>query len=234
MKKIIASAVGLMLAGGIATTASAAVENQFGGYWRNRFAFEDNFTGKDTSSVFYVDQRTRLFYTAKFSDDFKFVNKFEFNSSWGDTTKSQTAKVQTGTTFNADGSTTPVYTNYDVSGAGLGAGGDLGADGKGNLRIKNSYADFNVGSAVNAKIGILPATIARGFIFDDDASGAVATLKFGNVSVPLVYLDLADTDAAALGCCNGSKNRSKNMGGIGSCKDQRQHLRHSLFCLPYR
>ena len=56
MKKIIASTVGLMLAGGIvATTASAALENQFGGYWRTRFTFEDNMTGQDTSSKFYVD-----------------------------------------------------------------------------------------------------------------------------------------------------------------------------------
>ncbi len=85
MKKIIASAVGLMIAGGVATTAFAAVENQFGGYWRTRFTFEDNMgVGDKTSSREYVDTRTRLFYTAKFSDDFKFVNKFEFNTGWGD------------------------------------------------------------------------------------------------------------------------------------------------------
>lgn len=158
MKKIIASAVGLMLAGGIATTASAAVENQFGGYWRTRFTFEDNMDGQDSASRNYVDTRTRLFYTAKFNDDFKFVNKFEFNTGWGDLN-----------------------------------GGDLGADGKGNWRIKNSYADFNMGP-VNAKVGIQGAVIARGFILDDDFAGVIVTPKFGNVSVPLVWARISDED----------------------------------------
>jgi hypothetical protein len=157
MKKIIASAVGLMLAGGIATTASAAVENQFGGYWRNRLFVQDNFDGQDSSSFYRADQRTRLFYTAKFNDDFKFVNKFEFNSIWGDNN-----------------------------------GGDIGADGS-TWVVKNSYADFNVG-AVNAKLGIQAATIARGFIFDDDFSGAMVTPSFGNVSIPLVYIHSSNDD----------------------------------------
>jgi hypothetical protein len=83
MKKIIASAVGLMLAGGLSVTTAQAVENQFGGYWRTRMFVQDNFTtALETQSRF--DNRTRLFYTAKFSDDFKFVNRFEFNSVWGD------------------------------------------------------------------------------------------------------------------------------------------------------
>ncbi|MBU1567076.1 MAG: hypothetical protein KJ630_15810 [Proteobacteria bacterium] len=161
MKKIIASAVGLMLAGGIATTASAALESQFGGYWRNRLFIQDNFDGVDSPSYYRADQRTRLYYTAKFSDDFKFVNKFEFNSIWGD-------KV----------------------------GGDIGADG--NIWVvKNSYADFNMGKMLNVKLGIQPAVVARGFIFDDDFSGAIATLKFGNVSVPLVYMSARSEDAGA-------------------------------------
>jgi hypothetical protein len=159
MKKIIASAVGLMLAGGVAaTTASAAVENQFGGYWRTRFTFEDNFDGQDSGSRTYVDQRTRLYYTAKFSDDFKFVNKFEFNSAWGDLN-----------------------------------GGDLGADGKGNWRIKNSYADFNMGP-VNAKVGIQGGAIARGFILDDDFSGVVLTPTFGNVALPIIWANISNDE----------------------------------------
>ncbi len=179
MKKIIASAVGLMMAGGVATTASAAVEHQFGGYWRTRFIVEDNFQGEpefiqltptlavlnlnslyenDVDSREYVDTRTRLFYTAKFNDDFKFINKFEFNTGWGDN-----------------------------------VGGDIGADGKGNWRIKNSYADFNMGP-VNAKVGIQGAVIARGFILDDDFAGVVVTPKFGNVSIPLVWANLSNED----------------------------------------
>ncbi len=167
MKKIIASAVGLMLAGGVAaTTASAAVENQFGGYWRTRFTFEDNFRGpitdrfaNDVASRTYVDQRTRLYYTAKFSDDFKFVNKFEFNSGWGDLN-----------------------------------GGDLGADGKNNWRIKNSYADFNMGKMINAKVGIQGGAIARGFILDDDFAGAVVTPTFGNVTMPIIWANISNEE----------------------------------------
>jgi len=158
MKKIIASAVGLMLAGGIAATAaSAAVENQFGGYWRTRSYYQDQFR-QDDNDTWRTDNRTRLYYTAKFNDDFKFVNKFEFNTTWGDT-----------------------------------VGGDIGADGMGIWRIKNSYADFNVGNA-NMKLGIQAATIARGFIFDDDFSGAMLTMKFGNVSVPLFYAAVQEED----------------------------------------
>jgi hypothetical protein len=195
MKKIIASAVGLMLAGGIAaTTASAALENQFGGYWRTRFTYEDNFGGTDTASKEYVDTRTRLYYTAKFSDDFKFVNKFEFNTYWGDTTKTQKVMANGKQVVLLDTTTGQTYP-MTVDSAGLGAGGDVGADGKGNWRIKNSYVDFNMGPAVNAKVGIQGFTVARGFIFDDDASGVMLTGKFGNVAVPLVWINVNNEDA---------------------------------------
>jgi hypothetical protein len=144
MKKIIASALGLMVAGGVAATTASAVESQFGGYWRTRAFYQDNFTQDE--DYYRMDNRTRLYYTAKFNDDFKFVNKFEFNSVWGDDN-----------------------------------GGDIGADGD-TFKVKNSYADFNLGTT-NVKLGIQGTTIARGFIFDDDFSGAMVTGNFGNASV---------------------------------------------------
>lgn len=186
MKKWYVAAAGLMFIGMAATTASAALENEFGGYWRSRFLYMDNFDGKDSDSVFYVDQRTQLFYTAKFSENFKFVNKFEFNSGWGDTT------------------------NKNAAAAGLGAGGDLGADGKGNFRIKNSYADFNIGQKMNAKVGIQGFTISRGFIFDDDASGITLTGNFGNITVPLVWMVLDDNDVAGWDVATAS-NQNQNL-----------------------
>lgn len=160
MKKIIASAVGLMMVGGVAATTASAVESQFGGYWRTRAFIQDNFTGQDTNTLDRIDNRTRLYYTAKFNDDFKFVNKFEFNSTWGDTN-----------------------------------GGDIGADGT-TWKVKNSYADFNLGP-VRTKVGIQGTTIARGFIFADDFSGINVTPKFGNVSVPLLYIRADNEDAGA-------------------------------------
>jgi hypothetical protein len=173
MKKIIATAVGLMLVSGVAVTASA-VESQFGGYWRTRSSMQKNFLQGNTSAldadgdikqakklntISVTDTRTRLYYTAKFNDDFKFVNKFEFNTTWGDN-----------------------------------VGGDVGADGQGNWRIKNSYADFTLGM-VNTKVGIQGATINRGFLFADDFSGVVVTADLGSVKVPLLYGMLSNEDA---------------------------------------
>ncbi|MCP3887393.1 MAG: hypothetical protein GY702_00765 [Desulfobulbaceae bacterium] len=156
MKKIIASAVGLMMVGGVAATTASAFESQFGGYWRTRAYVMDEFT--PDANTYQIDNRTRLYYTAKFNDDFKFVNKFEFNTTWGDS-----------------------------------VGGDIGADGMGIWRIKNSYADFNLGT-VNTKLGIQATVLARGFIFDDDFSGIVMTPKFGNVSMPFGYIAVQTED----------------------------------------
>ncbi len=72
-------------------------------------------------------------------------------------------------------------------------GGDLAADGKGNFRIKNSYVDFTLGK-VNTKVGIQGATIARGFVFADDFSGAVVTADFGMVKVPVLYALASNKD----------------------------------------
>jgi hypothetical protein len=85
MKKLLTGllAVGLVFA--LALPASA-FDSEFGGYWRTRAYMQKNFTGSDTgaSDLQQVDTRTRLFYTAVFSEDFKFVNRFEWNVTWGD------------------------------------------------------------------------------------------------------------------------------------------------------
>ena len=87
MKKLLTGllAVGLVLA---LTLPAMAFDSEFGGFWRTRAYTQQNFTGNDagTKDLQQVDTRTRLFYTAIFSDDFKFVNKFEINAAWGDTT----------------------------------------------------------------------------------------------------------------------------------------------------
>jgi len=68
------------------TMPAAAFENEFGGYFRTRFFTQTGFSGEDrvnNQDINAVDTRTRLFYTAKFSENLKFVNKFEFNAMWG-------------------------------------------------------------------------------------------------------------------------------------------------------
>ena len=84
MKRLFGICLVTLLLMGSAMTASA-VENEFGGYWRTRALSMQDFDGTDSGTRSYVDTRTRLFYTAKFNEKFKFVNKFEIDNSWGDT-----------------------------------------------------------------------------------------------------------------------------------------------------
>lgn len=68
------------------TLPAAAVDHIFGGYWRVRAFTQQKFTGEDNTDAKNfqaTDSRTRLYYTAKFSDDFKFVNKFEWDWTYG-------------------------------------------------------------------------------------------------------------------------------------------------------
>lgn len=100
MKKVIASAIGLAMVS--SASAAFAIEHQFGGYWRTRaYVADEMFQDGEDYSI--QDNRTRLFYTAKFNENFKFVNKFEFNSSWGD---------DEGGDFGADGDTFVVKNSY--------------------------------------------------------------------------------------------------------------------------
>lgn len=133
---------------------ASAFDSEFGGYWRTRAFSQSDFSGDDTGDqdITQVDTRSRLYYTAIFSDDFKFVNKFEWNSTWGDA-----------------------------------VGGDIGTDGTGIFRIKHSYANFNLGS-FNFLVGMQPRVLARGFIFDDDFAGAVATYKGEGFELPIIWI----------------------------------------------
>jgi len=142
------------------TLPAAALENEFGGYFRVRAYTDQNFSGTDNTSeepsqnVTQADTRTRLYYTAKFSDTFQFVNKFEFNNTFGDTN-----------------------------------GGDIGADGMGIFRIKNSYVDFwTFQKKLQWKIGIQGYTIARGFLFSDDFSGAYVAYNGDGWKIPFLWI----------------------------------------------
>jgi hypothetical protein len=154
MKKLLTGllAVGLVLA---LTMPAAAFDSEFGGYWRTRAYTQKNFTGDDTGAkdLQQVDTRTRLFYTAVFSEDFKFVNQFEFNVTWGDQNN----------------------------------GGGIGTDGTTIFRIKNSYANFNLG-AFNFLVGLQHRVLNRGLVFDDDFAGAAITFKAGDISIPFIWM----------------------------------------------
>ncbi len=154
MKKLLTVllALGLVL---VLTLPAAAVDNEFGGYFRTRAYMQKNFSGSDSGAQDYqaVDQRTRLFYTAVFSEDFKFVNQFEFNTTWGDVNN----------------------------------GGGISTDGTNIFRIKNSYANFNLGP-VNALVGLQYRVLNRGFLFDDDFAGLALTYKGSNFQIPFIWM----------------------------------------------
>jgi len=65
--------------------------------------------------------------------------------------------------------------------------GDIGADGI-KVEVKNSYADFNVGPMLNAKVGVQGMNIARGLFFSDDFAGAVISYKASGFVLPLVWM----------------------------------------------
>jgi hypothetical protein len=157
MKKFSIIALAALLVVALALPAMA-IENVFGGYWRTRAYVQKDFTGDDSEAQDFsvVDTRTRIYYTAKFSDNLKLVNKFEMDAFWGDNTK------------NA---------------AGDNGYGDIGADGI-RVEVKNTYAEFKLGEMVTAAVGAQAFYLARGFLMDDDAAGVKVDFKAGNTSLP--------------------------------------------------
>lgn len=141
------------------TLPAAAVEHEFGGYWRTRFFMNRDFSGSSEGAEdgrldrSEVDTRTRLYYTATLNDNLKFVNKFEFDADWGD---------------------------------GDAEYGDIGADGVA-VEVKNSYADFNLG-ITNVKMGTQGTAIARGFLFDADFSGIKLNVDLDTIQIPLYWI----------------------------------------------
>jgi hypothetical protein len=108
MKKLLVLGLAVVLVVAFTVPASA-FESVFGGYWRTRAIAQGKFTGEDggnnwVANPFFgdaddpigtrrikvpqndlsrVDTRTRLYYTAIINDNLKFVNRFEFDATWG-------------------------------------------------------------------------------------------------------------------------------------------------------
>lgn len=162
----------------LAATAvpAMALENEFHGTVRVS-GFLSNFqdsrgnnaafaASNDERTNTYVDQRVRLLYSAKASDDLKLVTHFEIDSRWGD---------------NA-------YATAGNQGAGLGADTV-------NIETKNAYLDFNIAPAspVNFKVGIQPFIDAyKGVFVNTDMAGALATVKLGAPTVALGWFRFDD------------------------------------------
>jgi hypothetical protein len=182
-----------------------ALENEFHGLYRMK-AFATNFddgtisfydpTGAKASTNSYVEQRIRLKYNAKVSDDFKLVTDFKIDSRWG----------------------SGAYNTHRKQ------GGEIGSDTV-NLETRAAYIDFNIPAiAVNFKMGIQPWEDAYDGIFvDTQMAGLLMSGKVSDVALSLGWFRLDDSTSTPFGhhprdlvVLDGSYALSKNLTVGGS------------------
>jgi hypothetical protein len=119
-----------------------------------------------SSSFFYSEQRARLKYTGKFSDDVKLVTQFEIDSRWGDSSQ---GKANLGSTRNG--------------------GGAMETD-QVNLETKNVYMDFKIPTfPTQVKAGLMPFDDAyKGVFLTTDIAGVMTTTKLDNMTINAGWL----------------------------------------------
>ena len=149
-----------------------AFENEFHGMFAVK-TYLSNFDNgglllkENSKTNNYTDQRTRVQYIAKASDDLKLVTHFEMNTAWG----GQTALAG-------------IDTN----------GGDIDTDGS-NLVVKHAYLDFNIGKDLNVKAGQQAYKDKFGGLYvDADLPMAYVTYKRGAYTMGLGYSRFNDED----------------------------------------
>jgi hypothetical protein len=164
--------VAAVVALGCMGSTAFGMEHEFNGLLRIKgdFTNYDQAGGNDASvsrtlyrtnpshSFFYTEQRARLKYTGKFSEDVKLVTQFEIDSRWGDSSQ---GKSNLGATRNG--------------------GGAMEAD-QVNLETKNVYMDFKV-PVVPTRVaaGIMPFDDAyKGVFLTTDIAGVMTTTKLNN------------------------------------------------------
>jgi hypothetical protein len=161
----IAAAAGALAA---ISVPAMAFENEFHGIYNLKF-FVSNyengsavtidptaFNHKNKANNFF-EQRARLQYTAKASDDLKLVTQFELDSKFGGDKTGKYGVSSDAGVFDADGI---------------------------NLETKHVFLDFNLGKSVNVKTGIQPIKDSlKGIFLDADLAGVLATSKIGAATV---------------------------------------------------
>ena len=165
----IAAAAGALAA---LSVPAMALENEFHGSYTFNSVFS-NFSKGDGAQINpatyrddnkmnnYFEQRARIQYIAKVSDDLKLVTHFELDSRFGGVT---------------DG-------KYN----GSNDGGTLDADGI-SLETKHVYLDFNLGKNFNTKLGIQPyKDTLKGLFIDADIPAIMTTTKMGAYTLGLGF-----------------------------------------------
>ena len=196
-KKILAvAAVGALT---VATAVPAmAFENEFHGMYRFKGVMSDiqNASGaqaavlvNDPQTRTFMEQRARLMYIAKASDDLKLVTHFELDySKFGD--NSYGANSVSGTSFT-----------------GRNNGAAIGADHV-NLETKSIYLDFNLPTAVpvNFKVGMQPWVDSYGgLVVNSDMAGVLASAKYGAFTNSLGFFRF--DDQSGVGSVSGKNTR---------------------------
>lgn len=174
-----------------------AFENEFHGMFAIK-TFLSNFDNGASGAIpgrdkvktnNYTDQRTRIQYIAKASDDLKLVTHFEMNTRWG------VEFASTAPGINASG------------------GGDIDTDSN-NLLVKHAYLDFNIGKSLNFKLGQQAyKDTLKGLYVDADLPMAYMTAKAGAYTLGLGYSRFTDTDTSLTGNTF-SGNRSADLYAI--------------------
>jgi len=109
----------------------------------------------------FFEQRARLQYIAKASDDLKLVTHFELDAKFGGDKSGKYAVSSDAGVLDADGI---------------------------SLETKHVYLDFNLGKSVNVKTGIMPVKDSlKGVFLDADIAGILATTKLGSATVATGY-----------------------------------------------
>ncbi len=153
-----------------------ALENEFHGIYNFNAIFA-NYNGtiepkpvQTNKADQSLEQRVRLQYIAKASNDLKLVTHFEINNKWG-------AKD---TLDNTNGDATDV------------AGSDLDTDGL-NILTKHAYLDFNAAKDVNVTIGLQAYKDAlAGIVIDADVPGVYVKTAIAGVQTKLGMARYAD------------------------------------------
>jgi len=168
LKKVVAIAAAAGALAAISVPAMA-FENEFHGMYRAYGIFTNALSGtanfqvsKNTGTDKYIEQRARLQYIAKASDDLKLVTHFEADYKFGGAVTSS---------------------KYVVT-----DGGGLDAD-RLNLETKSIYLDFKIPAVpVRAQVGMQPFNDAfNGLYGNFDATGAVLMGNFGALKATYGY-----------------------------------------------
>lgn len=170
----IAAAAGALAA---ISVPAMAFENEFHGMYKLKYFLSNYETGgskyivpdttrENLKTGNYFEQRARIFYTAKASDDLKLVTAFEIDSVFGDKAQSSATR---------------------------GSGGALESDAV-NLETKYVYLDFKIPSTpVKVTAGIQPyKDVFKGVFFDADIAGINTVSKVGGATLGLGYFRAYD------------------------------------------